>query len=92
MHIHQDVPHSPAWKLFSWAGFLIALTLMIIGVYHLPVDPWIKGYLGMGVFCIVLSCFILAKTVRDEYEAGKFINRISSAKTEKLLSDYETTV
>ena len=88
--INSTIPHSPAWKLFSWAGFVLSLTLVAIGVYHLPADPWIKGYIGMGIFCITLSSFILAKTVRDEYEAGKFINRLSSAKTEKLLSDYES--
>ncbi len=92
MHINNDIPHSPAWKLFSWAGFVLAIALTVIGIYHLPVDSWIKGYLGMGVFCIVLSCFILAKTVRDEYEAMKIVNRISSAKAEKLLNDYEPAV
>lgn len=92
MQSHYDMPHSPAWKLLSWAAFAGALTLIIIGVYHLPVDAWIKGYLGMGIFCLVLSCFILAKTVRDEYEAMKLINRVSSAKTEKLLNDFESPV
>ena len=88
----NQLPHSPAWRLFSWAGFALSLLMTTIGVYHLPADPWMKGYIGMGIFCCVLSSFILAKTARDEYEAQKIINRINSAKTEKLLHEFESAV
>jgi hypothetical protein len=38
---------------------------------------------------VVGSTFTLAKTVRDEFEAKKLINRIQEAKTERMLKDYD---
>ena len=43
----------------------------------------------MALLFTVGSTFSLAKTMRDRYEASKFVNRVASAKTEKILHDYE---
>jgi Uncharacterized protein conserved in bacteria len=56
---------------------------------YLPADLWVKGFLLMGLTFTVGSAFSLAKTLRDDYEAQKLINRIHSAKTEKILKDFE---
>lgn len=29
---------SPAWTSFIWIGFVVSITLMLIGIYYLPVD------------------------------------------------------
>ena len=62
---------------------------MCFGIYFLPVDPWIRGYMGMGLFFAVGSSFTLAKTMRDQHESRRLINRLSDAKTEKLLHEFE---
>lgn len=80
---------SAAWIFQVWASFVVALGLLVIGIYSLPVDGWIRGYLSMGVFFLVGSSFSLAKTVRDNHEAGRLINRVAEAKAEKYLSQYE---
>ena len=81
--------NSPSWMAFVWMSFGLSLTAMCIGIYHLPVEPWIKGYMGMGLLFSVGSCFTLAKTVRDNHEARKLINRVSEVKTERMLHDFE---
>ncbi|MEL6674981.1 MAG: YiaA/YiaB family inner membrane protein, partial [Bacteroidota bacterium] len=57
-----------AWRFQIWASFLISLVLTAGGIFLLPVDFWIKGYLLMGMLFLVGSCFSLSKTLRDEHE------------------------
>ncbi len=82
--------NTAAFRFQVWASFALSFALMIVGICYLPVDLWIKGYLLMGTIFTVASCFTLAKTLRDDYEAGKLINRITGAKTEKILKEYES--
>jgi len=63
--------NTPQWTFFAWASFSCAVLLMTIGIWHLPVDTWIRGYLAMGSFFMVGSTFTLSKTVRDNYEMTK---------------------
>jgi hypothetical protein len=85
----QNQKDSPAWIAFVWISFAISSGLMILGVWYLPVDAWVKGYFAMGFFFNVGSCFSLSKTLRDQHESRRLINRIVDAKTEKILHDYE---
>lgn len=62
---------------------------MSIGIYQLPAELWVKGYMTMGLFFCVGSSFTLAKTVRDNHESRKLINRVTEVKTERMLQDYE---
>ena len=43
----------------------------------------------MGTLYLVASTFTFAKTVRDEFEGQKLINKLAEARAEKLLKDYE---
>jgi len=81
--------HTSAWKFQVWISFLISLTMTIAGIVYLSVDPWVKGYLLMGFIFTIGSCFGLAKTIRDDFEANQIIHRITQAKTEKILKEYE---
>jgi hypothetical protein len=78
-----------AWVFQAWASFLIAVGSTTVGIVFLPVDGWVRGFLAMGLLFTVNACFTLAKTVRDNHEAGKFINRLTGAKAEKLLQEFE---
>jgi hypothetical protein len=42
----------------------------------------------MGSMFVVGSTITLAKTLRDDHEARRLVNRISEAKTERLLKEY----
>ena len=80
---------SAAWQMFVQAAFAISLGLMITGIAILPVVLWVKGYMAMGLFFCVSSTLTLSKTVRDNHEAKKIVNRISEAKTERMLKEYD---
>lgn len=43
----------------------------------------------MGALFTMGTSFTLAKSIRDEHEAQKLINKISEVKTERLLKDFE---
>ncbi|GAP97063.1 YiaA/YiaB family inner membrane protein [Leptolyngbya sp. NIES-2104] len=54
--------HSSAWIFQAWASFVISVTATTIGICYLPVDGWVKGYVGMGTLFTVASTFSVAKT------------------------------
>ncbi|MEM1127963.1 MAG: YiaA/YiaB family inner membrane protein [Bacteroidota bacterium] len=81
---------SAAWLFYVKASFALALMTMLTGIYLLPVVWWVKGYMAMGLLFTVGSSITLAKTVRDDHEARKLINRLSEAKAEKMLRTYDT--
>lgn len=83
---------SGGWKFQVISAFIISLGAMVIGITYLPVAEnalWIKGFLALGTFFLTTSCFSLAKTLRDEHEEKRLINRLSDAKIEAMLQDYE---
>ena len=60
--------------------------MVVVGIVPAPVDLAMKGYFAMGALMLIQSCITLTKTIRDNDEAGKLVNRID-AKTERLLMD-----
>ena len=44
--------------------------MVAIGIFFLPLDLWIKGYLTMGIVMLVQSCVTMTKTMRDMHESG----------------------
>ena len=83
----QPLKHSQAWVTFTYASFLLSMLMIGGGVAAMPIDLWMKGFLAMGVVLLVQSCITVTKTVRDNSEAEKLINRVEDAKTERLLMD-----
>ena len=81
--------NTSAWRFQVWTIFAISVVGTVLGITYLAVDVWIKAFLAMGYVSSVSACFTLSKTIRDDFEAEKLINRISSAKTEKILTEYE---
>jgi hypothetical protein len=80
---------SPAWIIQTWASFVLAISMTTIGVVNLPVNSWVKGFVGMGMAFSVGSSFTLAKTMRDLYETRRLTARIDEAKVERLLSQHD---
>ena len=78
-----------AWRFQVWATFILSFCGLLIGIFAMNGDFWVKGFLAMGVIATVSACFTLAKTLRDDHEAERLINRVTSAKTEKILKEYE---
>ncbi len=58
-----------AWIFQVWASFILATAGTITGIIYLPVDNWIKSFVGMGLIFSIGSAFTLAKTIRDNYNS-----------------------
>ncbi|MCL1472315.1 YiaA/YiaB family inner membrane protein [Argonema antarcticum] len=77
-----------AWIIQVWLSFALSVSATAGGIIYLPVDGWVKGYMGMGLLFSIGSTFTLAKTTRDNYEATKLTARIDEARVEKILSEH----
>jgi hypothetical protein len=64
-------------------SFGIALVTMIWSIFYLPVDIWIRGFLGIGTLWLTTSAFTLAKCVRDAQEDQQE-NRLDLERLERL--------
>ncbi|SDK81493.1 hypothetical protein SAMN05421823_103628 [Catalinimonas alkaloidigena] len=89
MDNHLLNKNTAAYRFMTWASFVLALGLTLGGVWLMESPSWMKFYLVMGVFFLISSAFTLAKTLRDDFENERLVNRLSGAKTEKILKEYE---
>jgi hypothetical protein len=86
--LHRPPNHSQAWVVQTWAAFVLSVGGLSLGIICLPVDAWVKGYMGMGTAFALGSTASLAKTVRDLHEGKQVTARIDEAKVEKLLAEH----
>jgi hypothetical protein len=78
-----------AFYIQSVLSFAVSLAAVGIAIVCLPVDPWISGFLGIGVLYVVTSTFSLAKVVRDRQESSAVLTRLDRARLEKLLTEHD---
>jgi hypothetical protein len=71
---------SSAFFLQAALSFVISFAAVGIGIAFLPVDTWVRAFLGIAVLYVVTSTFTLAKCVRDRQEAAA-MERIASGGT-----------
>ncbi|HBB33896.1 MAG TPA: hypothetical protein DDZ80_30005 [Cyanobacteria bacterium UBA8803] len=88
MSLKGSQVHSNAWVFQAWATFIISIGTTLVGINYLPVDNWIKGYMGMGLVFSVGSTLSLAKTTRDIHESSQIVSRIDEARVEQLLAEH----
>jgi hypothetical protein len=81
--------HSSAWVIQTWLSFALSVGVTAVGIWNLPVDGWMKSFLGMGLLFTVGSTFSLAKTVRDQHEQQRLHARIDEARMTKLLAEVD---
>jgi hypothetical protein len=81
--------HTSAWITQTWISFFLSLLAMAMGIVYLPVNAWVKGYLGMGFMFSIGSTVSLSKTIRDLEESKHILARLDEAKLERLLADYD---
>ena len=79
--------HSHAWVTFTYVSFAASAFMVGMGIFLLPLDLSIKGYLAMGFLMLTQSCITMTKTLRDVHESSKLVNRIEDAKAERLLME-----
>lgn len=86
-----DLPasHSAAWTIQSWVSFVLSFGVTALGIWALPVDLWVKGFMAMGLVFTVGSSITLAKTVRDQHESERLTKRIDDARVSKLIAEHD---
>ena len=82
------LPNSSGWLFFVKLTFAIALAAMAAFVFFMDGSLLVKGYLALNSLFLVSSTIMLSKTLRDEHEAQRLLNRINEAKTNKILKEY----
>ncbi|MEP3276924.1 MAG: YiaA/YiaB family inner membrane protein [Stappiaceae bacterium] len=82
-----SIKHSDAWVNFTMAAFLIAASMMAGGIFFLEASFAAKGFYAMSAIMLVHTSVTVTKTLRDNQESGRLLNKIEDAKTEKLLMD-----
>ena len=80
---------SEAWISFVKLSFALAFGATLTGIWFMPVELWIRGYMTMGLVYVVGAAITLSKTIRDRHESDKLVNKISEAKTAKILKEFD---
>ncbi len=81
--------HSAGWVIQTWLSFALAVGVTSIGIWHLPVDIWVKAFMAMGLLFSVGSTFSLAKTVRDQHESESLRKRIDEARVNRIIAEHD---
>ncbi|HYD08578.1 MAG TPA: YiaA/YiaB family inner membrane protein [Acidimicrobiales bacterium] len=88
-NIHAQPKQTTAFMIQSALSFGIALLALLVGVANLPVEPWTRGFLAIGLLYVVTSTFTLAKVVRDAHETHTVLSRVDEARLERLLQEHD---
>lgn len=80
---------STQWDFFVRIAFAIAIAATAIGISLLPGPLVVKGYFSISSLFLVFSTITLSKTIRDGHEAQRLHNRISEARTSKMIRDLD---
>ena len=85
--IDQTTSNSQAWNQFNLVSFVTAAVMMAGGIFFMDAGFAAKGYYSMSALMLVHTAISATKTLRDNQEARRMVNKIEDAKTEKLLMD-----
>ncbi len=89
MSTPNPTKNTNAFFLQAGISFAVALITMVFAVLYLPVDSWIRAFLGLGVMYLTTSTFTLAKCVRDAQENQAVYARLDQARVDKILADHD---
>jgi len=78
-----------AFYVQSVLSFGLSLLAVALGVAYLPLGPWERGFLALGVLFLVSSSFNLAKCVRDRQEMQEVTSRVDKARLDKLITEHD---
>jgi len=78
-----------AFSAQAGISFAIALLAMLFAVLYLPVDPWIRAFLGLATLYLTTSTFTLAKVVRDAQDSQAVATRLDQARVDRLLAEHD---
>ncbi len=87
MNDHDIQSTSNGWLFFVKASFGIAILAIAAGIVLIPGSFLIKGYFAISSLFLVSSTITLSKTLRDQHEANRLINKVSEARTTQIINE-----
>ncbi len=89
METYELNSSSSSWDFFVKVAFALAIGSTLLGIYMLPGEMVIKGYFLISTLFLVFSTITMSKTIRDKHEAERLHNKISEARTSKIIRDMD---
>ena len=80
--------NSQGWLFYVKASFVLAIIAVAAGIFMMPAELMVKGYFAISTLFLVSSTITLSKTMRDEFESDRLVNKISEAKTNQILREF----
>lgn len=84
--------HSSAWVAFTQINFGLTTAALAIAVWAMPVDMWIRAFMGIGLLALIGATITMSKTIRDVHEGNKVTNKVETAKVERLLLETDPSL
>ncbi|MCB1699447.1 MAG: hypothetical protein H6985_02135 [Pseudomonadales bacterium] len=78
-----------AWDFFVKLAFALAVSATMMGIYMLPGELIVKGYFIISSIFLVFSTITMSKTIRDKHESDRLHNKISEARTSRIIRDMD---
>ena len=78
-----------AWDFFVKLPFGVAVGATVTGIYMLPGELIVKGYFMISSLFLVFSTITMSKTIRDKHESDRLHNKISEARTTKIIREMD---
>jgi hypothetical protein len=78
-----------AWDFFVKLAFGVAIGATVVGIYMLPGALVVKGYFMISSLFLVFSTITMSKTIRDKHESDRLHNKISEARTTKIIREMD---
>ena len=81
--------NSAQWNFFVKISFGLAIAATAIGILLLPGDLVVKGYFSICSLFLVFATITMSKTLRDEHESKRLHNKISEARTTRIINELD---
>ncbi|MFE7560593.1 YiaA/YiaB family inner membrane protein [Kitasatospora sp. NPDC057500] len=78
-----------AYYIQAVLSFALSCTALGVGIAFLPVEPWTRAFLALGLLYTITSTFTLSKVVRDRQETTELVTRVDQARLDKLLTEHD---
>ncbi|MFC3996940.1 YiaA/YiaB family inner membrane protein [Nocardiopsis sediminis] len=80
---------TPGFFVQSVLSFGISVAGVFVGTVYLPVDPWMRAFVALGLLYVVTSAFTLAKCIRDRQEESAVTSRVDQARLDRLIAEHD---
>lgn len=88
MTISEMQSNSSGWLFYVKTSFALSILAMATSIVFMPSSFETKAYLAICSLFMLSSTITLSKTLRDEHEGQRLINKISDAKTQQIIKEY----